>query len=193
LDRALAGLAAAQPLGILSLGVEGLNRYVSLAGATGSLAAIVMAGCLLGTILRRDSDVATHRDRLSWASMFTAGLLLAGLVTDTFEGINNNAATPTWCFWSAALTCIAWMLLYRLMDVAGRRCWSILIRPAGANPLVAYFLHPIVLDSVSMAGQGAGPRRAVRSVGGGRGLAGDGACSLRRHGPLGRLGLRVRL
>ena len=41
-----------------------LNSYVSLGEATGSLAAISMAGCLLGTILRRDSDVATQRDRL---------------------------------------------------------------------------------------------------------------------------------
>ncbi len=114
-----------------------------------------MAGCLLGSILRRDSDVATDRERLSWAWTFTLGLVLAGLVTDTFEGINKNAATPTWCFWSSALTCITWILLYRLIDVAGQRGWSILVRPAGANPLVAYFLHPIVVESLSMGGLGA--------------------------------------
>jgi heparan-alpha-glucosaminide N-acetyltransferase len=132
--------------------VKGIGGYIGLGGAVGSLAGVTMAGCLLGTILRRDSDVASHRDRLSWASTFVTGLFLAGLVTDSFEGINKIAATPTWCLWSAALAGIAWILLYLVMDVAGYRAWSIVVRPAGANPLVAYFLHPIVLGLVSLAG-----------------------------------------
>ena len=81
--------------------------------------------------------------------------LLAGLITDTFEGINKNAATPTWCLWSAALTCLAWMLLYLVIDVAGFQCWTILVRPAGANPLLAYFLHPIIVALIVVAGLGA--------------------------------------
>jgi predicted acyltransferase len=146
--------AMVQPLRAVALGIEGLDRYIGLDDATGSLAAITMAGCLLGTILRRDSDVATHRARLSWASTFAIGLLLAGLVTDTLEGINKNAATPTWCLWSAALTCILWILLYLLMDVAGLHGWSIVVRPAGSNPLVAYFLHPIIVELITLAGLG---------------------------------------
>ena len=138
----------------LADGIDEVGRYVSLRDAMGSLAAVTMAGCLLGTILRRDSDVTTHRARLSWALTFAAGLLLAGFVTDTFEGINKIAATPTWCFYSAALACLTWMVLYLLMDVTGFRGWSILIRPAGANPLVAYFLHPITVGAVAMAGLG---------------------------------------
>ena len=30
--------------------------------------------------------------------------------------------------------------------------WSIVVRPAGANPLVAYFLHPIVVGLVELTG-----------------------------------------
>ena len=51
----------------LASGIDLINSYVGLGEATGSLAAISMAGCLLGTILRRDSDVAIPRDRLAWA------------------------------------------------------------------------------------------------------------------------------
>ena len=80
------------------------------------------------------------------------GLFLAGLITDTFEGINKIGATPTWCLWCAALACGLWILLYLLMDVAGWRAWSIVVRPAGANPLIAYFLHPIVIGLVSLTG-----------------------------------------
>ncbi len=134
--------------------VEGIDDYVGLGDATGSLAAIAMAGCVLGTVLRSDSDIVSHRGRLAWVAMFTLGLIAAGLMTDTFEGINKIGATPTWCFFSAALACLTWMILYVLMDVAGIRGWSILIRPAGANPLVAYFLHPITIGLVALTGLG---------------------------------------
>lgn len=188
--------AAAAPLAALGRGIDELGRYVSLRDAIGSLAAITMAGCLLGTILRRDSPLASPRARIGWALTFAVGLLLAGCLTDTFEGINKIAATPTWCFWCAALACIVWVLLYLLLDVAGLRGWSILVRPAGANPLVAYFLHPIVVESVALAGL-AGSVLAYKAsadpwvvVGGSLGMA---AFVCVAAGLLGRLGLRMRI
>jgi hypothetical protein len=36
--------------------------------------------------------------------------------------------------------------------VGGFRAWSIIVRPAGANPLIAYFLHPIVTELASFTG-----------------------------------------
>jgi predicted acyltransferase len=188
--------AAADPLAALARGIEEVGKYVSLRDATGSLAAITMAGCLLGTILRRDSDVTTHRARLSWALTFAVGLFLAGCLTDTFEGINKIGATPTWCLWCAALTCIVWILLYLVLDVAGLRGWSLPIRAAGANPLVAYFLHPIVEEAVVLAGFGSQVLAYKRAadplivVAGSLGMA---AFVCAAAGLLGRLGLRVRL
>jgi predicted acyltransferase len=146
-------LGAALPvIESLSKWIDATGGYVGLGDAVGSLTAITMAGCLLGTILGRDSDVTTPRARISWAATFLIGLLLAGLITDTFEGINKIAATPTWCLWCAALACGLWIMLYLLVDVAGWRAWSIIVRPAGANPLIAYFLHPIVIGLVSLTG-----------------------------------------
>jgi predicted acyltransferase len=177
-------------------GLDEVGRYVSLRDATGSLAAVTMAGCLLGTILRRDSDVTTPRGRLSWSATFAAGLLLAGFVTDTFEGVNKIAATPTWCLWSAGLTCLAWLVLYLLLDVAGLGGWSAPIRAAGANPLVAYFLHPIVLGLASMAGLGSTVLAYKQSsdpwvvIGGSAAMA---AFVCGAAGLAGRLGLRMRL
>jgi predicted acyltransferase len=111
-----------------------------------------MAGCLLGTILLPRAGITRHADRIRWALMFAAGLFLAGLVTDTFAGINKIAATPTWCLWSAALMTITWTGLYVIMDVGGFRAWSIIVRPAGANPLIAYLLHPILLWCLYLSG-----------------------------------------
>jgi predicted acyltransferase len=176
-------------------GIQGLDRFVSLGDAMGSLAGITMAGCLLGTILRRDSDVAGHRDRISWAATFAVGLFAAGLVADTFEGINKIAATPTWCLWSSALACVVWIVLYRVVDVGGFRAWSIVVRPAGANPLVAYFLHPIVSEAPPLLGLGDVLRYRSSPdpwvvVGGSIGMA---VFVCAATGLLGRLGLRVRL
>jgi heparan-alpha-glucosaminide N-acetyltransferase len=117
-------------------------------------------------------------------------------VTDTFEGINKIAATPTWCLWSAAISCGVWVLLYLLLDVAGFKSWSILIRPAGANPLVAYFLHPILVEGIAVAGlegtlltykHAADPWLVVA------GSVGMAALVCAATGLLGRLGLKVRL
>jgi heparan-alpha-glucosaminide N-acetyltransferase len=180
----------------LASGIDLINSYVGLGEATGSLAAISMAGCLLGTILRRDSDVAMPRDRLAWTMMFTIGLTIAGFVTDTFEGINKISATATWGLWSAALTCLVWLLLYLVMDIRGIRGWAILVRPAGANPLLAYFLHPIVVELIGVVGlynplltykDSSSPSIAVA---GSLGMALF-VCVV--TGVLGRLGLRVRL
>jgi predicted acyltransferase len=187
---------AAGVLAALGRGLDEVGRYVSLRDALGSLAGITMAGCLLGTILRPGSELTTPRARVGWAATFAAGLLLAGLLTDTFEGINKIAATPTWCLWCAGLTTLVWIGLYLLMDVAGFRGWAVLIRPAGANPLVAYFLHPIIVESVSLAGLGGtllAYKRAADPwvvVGGSLGMA---AVVCAAAGVLGRLGLRVRL
>jgi predicted acyltransferase len=176
--------------------IDYLNKWVGLGEATGSLAAITMAGCLLGAILRNDSEINTHRERLRWALTFVIGLLVAGFLTDTFEGINKIAATSTWCLWCAALTCSVWMILYLIMDVAGVRGWDILIRPAGANPLVAYFLHPITVGLISMVGL-AGPLLGYKDannpsvvVAGSLGMA-IFVCAL--TGLLARLGLRMRV
>ena len=172
------------------------NSYVGLGEATGSLAAITMAGCLLGAILRRHSDVTIPWDRLAWAMTFTIGLFIAGFVTDSFEGINKIAATPAWCLWSAALTCATWMLLYLVMDVKGIRGWDILVRLAGANPLLAYFLHPVLVALIGVVGlynpllSYQGSSNPTTAVAGSLCMALT-VCIL--TGLLGRLGLRVRL
>ncbi len=188
--------SANEVLSTIANGMDRLGQFVSFGDAMGSLAAISMAGCLLGSILRRDSDVQGHGARLRWGAVLCFGLFMAGLFTDTFEGINKIGATPTWCFWTAALACALWMMLYGVMDAIGFKAWSILIRPAGSNPLVAYFLHPIVIYTLIVTGLSSSVLTFHESpdpricVGGSLGMAFF-VCLL--TGILGRLGLRTRL
>ena len=155
-----------------------------------------MAGCLLGTILRHNDDLTTHRPRLSWALTFAAGLLLAGCLTDTFRAstrsppLRPGVSAPQ--RWPASV----WALLYLLLDVARLpRGWSLLPTPP-AQSAVAYFLHPIVVELISLAGL-SGTVLAYKGsdnpwvvVGGSLGMA---AFVCATAGLLARLGLRMRL
>ena len=76
------------------------------------------------------------------------------------------------------------------------RGWTILVQPAGANPLLAYFLHPIVVELIGVLGLGdtvlkyqAASDPSV-AVAGSLGMALF-ICVV--TGLLSRLGLRVRL
>lgn len=125
--------------------VEGVGAHVSIGQSLGSLASISMAGCCLGTILLPGSRIQTHAERLRWTIIYGIGLALAGLLFDPLYGINKIRATPAWCFYCASLTTLIWAALYWIMDVRRYRAWSIIVRPAGMNPLTAFILHPWIL------------------------------------------------
>lgn len=122
----------------------GLGRHVSLGESLGALASISMAGCALGSILTRGSDIVAPAARLRWAGVFAAGLLIGALLCDPLFGLNKIRATPSWCLLCAALAAGTWMLLYLMIDLRGHHRWSGFVRPAGANPLLAYLLHPLL-------------------------------------------------
>ncbi|MGB2866098.1 MAG: DUF5009 domain-containing protein [Sedimentisphaerales bacterium] len=122
--------------------VEGVGAHVSIGESLGSLASISMAGCCLGTILLPGSRIRTHAERLKWTIIYGVGLALAALLFDPLFGISKIRATPAWCFFCASLTTLTWAALYWIMDVRRYRAWSLIVRPAGMNPLTAYILHP---------------------------------------------------
>lgn len=136
-------LAWAAPVLSFAQGLLGwINNHVGLGGTLGSQAGLTVAGVCLGSILTGGSDVRTPADRVRWAAVFAAGLALAGLLLDAPYGINKIQATPAWCLYCASITTAAWALLFWLMDIRGHRGWARVVQPAGANPLLAYLLHP---------------------------------------------------
>ena len=134
--------------------VEFVNRHVDLGTQLGSLPSIMMAGCILGSVLLHGSEIESAGQRVRWSLTFAAILFLLGLMTDTFAGINKISATPTWCLWCAAMATLVWVVLYWVIDIRQWSAWTILVRPAGANPLIAYLMHPILLFVLSLTGLG---------------------------------------
>ncbi len=173
-----------------------VQRYVSFGSQLGSLPSIVMAGSILGTVLLSDSDVQSTRDRVRWSLMYALGLFVAGAMLDTFGGINKISATPTWCFWCASLATLAWLGLYLLLDVAQVSKWSVVFRPAGANPLIAYLLHPMILFVLGLSGLGGTVRAYSESTSAALAISGSIAMAMvvcLLTAAIARLGLRIRI
>jgi len=124
--------------------ITGLNRHVSIGSNLGALASIATAGSCLGALLTSRSELQSHRERLRWGAGFAAGLLIAALLLDAPYGINKIHATPTWCLLCASITAAAWVFLYWRVDVHQHRGLARIVAPAGANPLLAYLLHPLL-------------------------------------------------
>ncbi|MCR9200167.1 MAG: DUF5009 domain-containing protein [Planctomycetaceae bacterium] len=139
---------------VLRTAVEYVDQYVSLGSQLGSLPAVVICGVLLGTILKQDSDVAPGGDRIRWALGYATLLFLAGAMTDAVAGVNKIAATPTWCFWCSSLAVLTWAVLYAIIDMRQWTVWAKPVVSAGANPLIAYLMHPILLSVMSLTGTG---------------------------------------
>ncbi len=141
---------AAPAIGLFERLCAWVGSHVSIGQSLGSLASISVAGCCLGTIVSPGSKIRTHGERLRWALVYGIGLFAAALLFDPLYGINKIQATPAWCFLCSSLTALTWAGLYWVMDVRGWRRWSKVVRPAGANPLLAYLLHPPVLAMIAV-------------------------------------------
>jgi predicted acyltransferase len=136
---------------VLQRGLGAINAHVSIGESLGSLAALTLAGACLGSVLTARSELKQPAERLRWAAVFTAGVLVAALLLDPLYGLNKIRATPSWAFVCAAIAATGWMLLYWLIDLRGRGGWTNLVRPAGANPLLAYLLHPLLYLAAGVA------------------------------------------
>ena len=176
--------------------VDFVNRFVHIGSQLGSLPATMMSGCALGKLLTQNSDIPDSNGRIRWAMVFATGLFLAGAMTDCFAGINKISATPTWCLWCSSLATLTWVLLYVVLDVIKWTWWSKLLAPAGANPLIAYLLHPIILFVLALTGLGATVRGYSASESGIVAVAGSVGMALVICGltaAIARSGLRLRV
>ena len=120
-----------------------IGDQVGIGGTLGSQGAIAMAGAILGSLLVGGSDINSPKARLMFVFIFSIALAIGGLLLEKTYGTNKNAATPTWCLYSAAATCTLWGILYLVIDVIGFRFWAIPLAWSGASVLLIYLLHPL--------------------------------------------------
>jgi hypothetical protein len=92
-------------------------------------------------------DMREHRARIKFAIWFAAGFAFAAMLVNGLYGISKNNATPSWCFWSSAVTAMLWLLFYLWADVRPQSVFAKGARPlaiAGQNVLLAYLLSEMM-------------------------------------------------
>jgi len=106
---------------------------------------IALAG-LLCSVIFFGSGPATIRQRYSSAGLLAIALLMAGAWLRPWFHISKNAATPTWCLYSAAICIALFGLLYWMIDLKKWQNWTAFFKPAAANPLLIYLIPYIVYN-----------------------------------------------
>jgi predicted acyltransferase len=134
--------------------IEWLGALRPLVGPViGTHGALVLAGALLGVLLRRHLQGGGSAWRFAARMLGYAAVLgVAGVLLRSLNGvhpafiISKNHGTVPWGLVSSALTCGAWVAVFVLVDVLGRRRWPRSFSIAGENPLVAYLMAPFLLS-----------------------------------------------
>jgi predicted acyltransferase len=154
------------------LGPFALRPFVG--AVLGTHAAIVLAGTLLGVLLREHLRTGgPWRALVGRAAALGAGLAAAGFLLHAFAGlhpafrVSKIHATAPWGLYCSALTLAAWIAFFLLADVVGFRRFPRSLGIAGENPLVAYLLAPALLSVLALAaplvGGGTNPYEALAS------------------------------
>lgn len=111
---------------------------------SGVLASFVLLGDTLVPTLSRSPIAArlyhsTFARKALWLFTSAAILFALGFALQPL-GISKNADTPTWCLYCTAANFLIALLLYWVADIKGWKSWATFAKPAGENPLLAYFL-----------------------------------------------------
>lgn len=108
------------------------------------LSSMTLAGVLASFVMVGNTVAATVQQKFRWMRASAAMLLAVGFALQPL-GISKNHDTPTWCLYCTAANLLVVLLLYWIADVKGWRGWAKFAKPAGENPLLAYFLPFIPL------------------------------------------------
>jgi predicted acyltransferase len=131
-----------------------IGRWVSIGSTLGSHAAITVSGAVVGQMLLADSPIQSHRARVLWGLVLSGLMAAAAVLLHSLHGLdrmfiyNKNSATPAWCLISSAYTVWCWVAAYLVVDVAGWRLGTGVLRRAGQNALLAYLLAPLLYAAI---------------------------------------------
>lgn len=119
-------------------------RWISSQAGNAAHTAIVLCGIVLSLIYFDKKDTKTSTRRFAEAGIFTLLLFVAGYILRPYFGISKIYATPTWCLYSAGVSCIIFSMLYWLIDLKKISNWTRFFRPAAVNPLLTYIIPGIL-------------------------------------------------
>jgi predicted acyltransferase len=126
--------------------VQNNNGFRWISGQTGNAAhtSIVLCGIALSLIYFDKPNEKSVTRRFVEAGVFALLLFTVGYVLRPYFKISKIYATPTWCLYSAGICCIAFAMLYWLIDIKNKSRWTHFFKPAATNPLLTYIIPGIL-------------------------------------------------
>jgi heparan-alpha-glucosaminide N-acetyltransferase len=137
-------------LGVYMLGKAGIVHDVPvvgwIAGQTGHAihVAIVLCGIAVSLIVFDRKHAHSNDRRFLEVFAFALILVAAAFLLRPYYKISKIFATPSWAFYSAAICCVIFALLYWLIDLKRVSRWTAFFKPAASNPLLTYIIPFIV-------------------------------------------------
>ncbi|GAB3766602.1 DUF5009 domain-containing protein [Spirosoma pomorum] len=106
----------------------------------GTLAGLSMGGVVIGTLFLYYRRLGDNRKMTLVFVAISAGLIGLSILTRPYGGLSKLGATPAWLFLCSAFTILAFLIVYWLVDVYGKKDWFTLIKPAGTDTLLCYLM-----------------------------------------------------
>ncbi|MEN7547223.1 DUF5009 domain-containing protein [Rapidithrix thailandica] len=126
--------------------VEG-SWFTWMKGQAGNAShmALTLGGVVLSLIFFEKNKHSSPTSLWVFAAVFAILVFALGYVLRPYFGISKIHATPTWALYCIGICIVLYAFLYWLLDLQKQKAWSVFLKPAGANPLLIYFLPPILL------------------------------------------------
>ena len=145
-----------------------LLKLIASLDAHAAHSSIVLAGLISSLIFFEENSSLSQSRRFSRAFALMMILIIAASLLRPEYKISKIYATPSWCFYSAAICIAVFGFLFWLMDLRRIQNWMVLIKPAAINPLICYLL-PFVIEAILNM---SGIRSPLRALEGNLGMLG---------------------
>ncbi len=106
----------------------------------GTIVGLTLGGILASLIFQHFRNLKDNKKLILALLAFAVILIVLSVVTHPYWGLAKLGATPAWLFLCSALTVIAFIVIYWLVDVQGKASWFNIIKPAGTDTLFCYLM-----------------------------------------------------
>ncbi len=117
----------------------------------GNTPSIVLAGLFFSLLLRKYVATKTQTFILLGTGLGIFSLII-GFVLRNWFIISKIQATPSWGMICNGISILLFVLLFLIIDIWGKKKWSLVFQPAGQNSLTTYLAPDILYYSIWMSG-----------------------------------------
>ena len=128
-----------------------LNPFKPVFGVIidGNVPLIVMTGLIFGVLLRK---IEKQEIFIIGGVVLGVVVLASGFILRNWFIVSKIKGTPSWAMICNGISILLFVLLYVVIDILGRKKWSLVFKPAGENSLTTYLAPDVLYYLIWMIG-----------------------------------------